>query len=73
VRPEIEHGAGIETREEIEALVAYEGRGAGTDAERRAAEHLARRLRAIGREGRSSRSWYARASRSPTRFTPWWR
>jgi hypothetical protein len=51
MRPEIEHGAGIETREEIEALVAYEGRGAGTDAERRAAEHLARRLRAIGREG----------------------
>ncbi|CAA9501508.1 MAG: hypothetical protein AVDCRST_MAG45-1337 [uncultured Solirubrobacterales bacterium] len=43
--------ARIDTREEIEALVAYEGRGAGTDAERRAADHLARRLRDIGREG----------------------
>jgi hypothetical protein len=73
MRPEIEHGAGIETREEIEALVAYEGRGAGTDAERRAAEHLARRLRAIGREGEVEPVVDARASRSPTRFTPWWR
>jgi hypothetical protein len=41
----------VNTREEIEALVAYEGRAAGTDAERRAADHLARRLRALGREG----------------------
>ena len=47
----MESGARIDTREEIEALVAYEGRGAGTDAERRAGDHLARRLRAIGREG----------------------
>ncbi len=47
----MESGARIDTREEIAALVAYEGRGAGTDAERRAADHLARRLRAIGREG----------------------
>lgn len=42
---------GVDAREEIEALVAHEGRAAGTDAERRAAEHLARRLRSLGREG----------------------
>ena len=35
---------------EIEALVAFEGRIAGSDAERRAAEHLAGRLRSLGRE-----------------------
>lgn len=35
---------------EIEALVAFHGRGPGTDAERRAAEHLAGRLRALGRD-----------------------
>ena len=34
---------------EIEALVAYEGRWAGTEGERRAAEHLAARLRSLGR------------------------
>ncbi len=43
--------ARIDTREEIEALVAHEGRAAGTDAERRAADHLGRRLRALGRAG----------------------
>lgn len=35
---------------EIEELVAFEGRRAGTDAERRAAVHLERRLRELGRE-----------------------
>src|SRR6266545_2039709 len=35
---------------EIEALVACEGRWAGTEGERRAAEHLAARLRSLGRE-----------------------
>lgn len=42
--------AGTEAMREIEALVAFEGRLAGTDAERRAADHLAGRLRALGRE-----------------------
>src|SRR6266536_3636674 len=35
---------------EIEALVAYEGRWAGMEGERRAAEHLAGRLRSLGRD-----------------------
>ena len=35
---------------EIEALVAIEGRGPGTDAERRAARHLEAQLEALGRE-----------------------
>ncbi|HEX8052975.1 MAG TPA: M28 family peptidase [Thermoleophilaceae bacterium] len=35
---------------DIEGLVEHEGRWPGTDAERRAARHLERRLRAIGRE-----------------------
>lgn len=35
---------------EIEALVAFEGRIAGSDPERRAAVHLAERLRAMGRD-----------------------
>lgn len=42
--------ASVEAIREIEALVAFEGRGAGTDAERRAARHLADRLRELGRE-----------------------
>ena len=37
---------------EIEALVAIEGRAPGSDAERRAAGHLERRLRDLGREVR---------------------
>lgn len=37
-------------RRDIEELVAFEGRWPGTDAERRAAGHLAERLKAIGRE-----------------------
>ena len=36
--------------EEMAALAVHSGRAAGTDAERRAARHLERRLRAIGRE-----------------------
>lgn len=40
----------MNAREEIEGLVAFDGRGAGTDSERRAAEHLVGRLRALGRE-----------------------
>jgi hypothetical protein len=35
---------------EIEALVGHEGRGPGTDAERRAALHLERRVRELGRD-----------------------
>lgn len=40
----------LDAREEIEALVAFEGRAPGTDAERRAAGHLQRRLEQLGRE-----------------------
>ena len=43
----------MEAREEIEALVEFEGRGPGTDAERRAAGHLEQRLRDLGREADS--------------------
>jgi hypothetical protein len=38
---------------EIEALTAFENRQPGTDAERRAAGHLTRRLRELGREART--------------------
>jgi hypothetical protein len=38
---------------EIEALVAFEGRLAGSDAERRAANHLQRRLQQLDREART--------------------
>jgi len=41
----------MNVREEIEGLAAFEGRGPGTDAERRAAGHLAERLQELGREG----------------------
>ena len=40
----------MEAQREIEELVGFEGRLAGTDAERRAAEHLAGRLHALGRD-----------------------
>jgi hypothetical protein len=43
-------GSGEQLREEIEALVDFEGRAPGSDAERRAAAHLADRLRGEGRE-----------------------
>ncbi len=39
----------MEAQREIEALVGFEGRIAGSDAERRAADHLAGRLRDLGR------------------------
>jgi hypothetical protein len=39
---------GIDALQEIEALVAHDDRWAGTEAERRAAEHLAARLRSLG-------------------------
>jgi hypothetical protein len=41
---------GIDALEEIEALVAQGGRWAGTAGEHRAAEHLAGRLRSLGRD-----------------------
>jgi len=40
----------VDSLAEIEDLVAHEGRAPGTDAERRAARHLAGRLRELGRE-----------------------
>jgi hypothetical protein len=40
----------MNVREEIEALAEFDGRGPGTDAERRAAGHLAERLNELGRE-----------------------
>jgi hypothetical protein len=40
----------MNVKEEIEGLVAFEGRGPGTDAERRAAQHLVERLEGMGRE-----------------------
>jgi hypothetical protein len=40
----------MEALAEIEALVAIENRWAGTEGERRAAEHVAARLRSLGHE-----------------------
>jgi hypothetical protein len=40
----------MNVREEIERLVEFEGRAPGSDAERRAAEHLVERLGQLGRE-----------------------
>ena len=40
----------MEALREIEELVAFEGRGPGTEVERNAAGHLAERLRSLGRE-----------------------
>ncbi len=42
--------ARVEPLREIEALAEFDGRGPGTDAERRAAEHLADRLGEMGRD-----------------------
>src|SRR4051794_8036595 len=47
----------IDTREEIEDLVAFEERGPGTDAERRAAQHLRSRLVEMGREAVAEPTW----------------
>lgn len=41
---------GMDPLDEIEALVAHGGRWAGSEPERRAAQYLAERLRALGRE-----------------------
>lgn len=43
--------------EEIRSLVAFEGRGPGTDAERRASLHLEERMRAMGRAAESEPIW----------------
>ena len=43
-------GGSVDSKREIEDLVGYHGRWPGTDAERRAARHLAGRLRDLGRE-----------------------
>jgi peptidase M28-like protein len=40
----------LDPMQEIEGLVAFEGRWPGTDAERRAAQHLEQRLEALGRD-----------------------
>src|SRR6187431_3229152 len=40
----------VDPMQEIEQLVAFEGRWPGTDAERRAAQHLEQRLQALGRD-----------------------
>jgi hypothetical protein len=44
-------------RQEIEALVAFDGRAPGTDAERRAAHHLRRRLEALDRDVAVETTW----------------
>jgi hypothetical protein len=40
----------VDSLQEIDALLEHQGRRAGSDAERRAARHLTRRLRDLGRE-----------------------
>src|SRR5829696_843900 len=45
--------ARVDQRAEIEVLVSHQGRGPGTDAERRAAVHLRDRLEDIGRDART--------------------
>src|SRR5689334_11352238 len=47
----------IQAREEIEDLVAFEDRGPGSDAERRAAQHLRGRLEALGRDADVEATW----------------
>ena len=47
----------MDTRTEIEELVAFAERGPGTDAERRASQHLVRRLRSLGREADVEATW----------------
>ena len=47
----------IEPRQEIEDLASIAGRGPGTDAERRAAQHLRTRLEALGREAVVEPTW----------------
>jgi hypothetical protein len=52
----------MDLNDEAAALVAFEERGAGTDAERNAADHLRDRLRGIGRD----------AETEPIRVRPHW-
>jgi hypothetical protein len=47
----------IDARREIEGLVAFTGRGPGTDAERRAALHLRARLEEMGRDADAEPTW----------------
>src|SRR3954452_13080596 len=47
----------IDAREEISDLVAFAGRGPGTDAERRAALHLRARFEEMGREAALEPTW----------------
>src|SRR3954467_10956485 len=47
----------IDANEDIEELVAFRERGAGTDAERRAAKHLRERLDDLGREAEIEPTW----------------
>jgi hypothetical protein len=47
----------IDLREEIEGLVAFQGRAPGTDAERRAAQHLRDRLAALDRDADIEATW----------------
>lgn len=47
----------IDARDEIERLVAFRGRGPGTDAERRAAGHLRARLASLGRDAEVEPTW----------------
>ena len=47
----------INATEEIRGLLEFEGRGPGTDAERRAAKHLRARLESIGRSAETDPVW----------------
>jgi hypothetical protein len=47
----------VDAIQEIRSLVAFEGRGPGTDAERRASLHLEGRLHAMGRAAESEPIW----------------
>jgi hypothetical protein len=46
------YSAAVNAVEEIDALVAFEDRAPGTDAERRAARHLEQRLQDLGRDAK---------------------
>jgi len=47
----------VDAKEELETLVAHEGRAAGTDAERRASAHLVDRLASLGRDAWTEPLW----------------
>jgi hypothetical protein len=47
----------MDARTEIERLVAFTGRAPGSDAERRAAQHLRGRLESLGREAQVEPAW----------------